>query len=99
MWFTQEGFGSVWDSFANSRELGVVKPDPQIYLAALKPLKLQPTEAGFVGHAAIELKAAKELGMTTIAFNRDDPTVKADYTIKHFTELIELANRLSGEDT
>ena len=89
-WFQQEGFGSVWDSFATSCELGVVKPDPEIYLAALEPLDLTPEKAGFVGHAAVELEAAKELGMITIAFNQDDESVTADHAIAHFPQLLEL---------
>jgi FMN phosphatase YigB (HAD superfamily) len=90
-WFHQASFGSVWDSFATSCELGVVKPDPEIYLSALKPLDLTPEKAAFVGHAAVELEAAKELGMTTIAFNQDDVSVTADHAITHFQQLLELA--------
>lgn len=90
-WFRQVGIDSVWDSFATSCELKVCKPDPRIYLAALNPLSLRPEEAAFVGHAAAELKGAKALGMTTIAFNRDNDTVTADYVIAKFPELLQLA--------
>ena len=44
----------------------------------------------FVGHAAVELEGAKALGMTTIAFNRDDETVEADHVISRFSELAEV---------
>jgi len=89
-WFRLAGFDSVWDSFATSCELKVCKPDPQIYLVALNPLGVRPEEAIFVGHAAIELEGAKALGMTTIAFNRDDETVTADHIIDKFPELLDL---------
>jgi HAD superfamily hydrolase (TIGR01509 family) len=89
-WFHQAGFGTVWDSFATSCELGVVKPNPEIYLSALEPLNLTPEEAAFVGHAAVELEAAKQLGMTTVAFNQDDESVTADHAITYFPQLLEL---------
>ncbi len=90
-WFRRVGINSLWDSFATSCELKVCKPDPRIYLAALNPLGISPEQAAFVGHAAAELKGAKALGMTTIAFNRDNDAVTADYVISKFPELLELA--------
>lgn len=90
-WFRRVGIDSLWDSFATSCELKVCKPDRRIYLAALNPLGFEPQEAAFVGHAAAELKGAKALGMTTIAFNRDNDTVTADYVIAIFPELLQLA--------
>ena len=86
-WFSKVGIEKVWDSFANSCEVKVNKPDARIYLAALDPLNLSPGEAAFVGHAAVELEGAKALGMTTVAFNRDDETVGADHVISRFSEL------------
>ena len=89
-WFRKVGIESLWDSFATSCELKVCKPDPGIYLAALDPLGLSPEDAAFVGHAATELKGAKALGMTTIAFNRDTESVLADHIISRFSELLSL---------
>lgn len=89
-WFRRVGIGSLWDSFATSCELEVSKPDPRIYLAALEPLNVQPREAAFVGHAARELQGARALGLTTIAFNRDNATVSADHVISNFAELLPL---------
>lgn len=89
-WFRKVGIDTVWDSFATSCELKVCKPDPRIYLAALNPLNLRPEDAAFVGHAATELKGAKALEMTTIAFNRDAESVTADHIISRFSELLDL---------
>ena len=86
-WFRRAGIDAVWDSFATSCELKLMKPQPGIYLAALAPLDLYPTQVAFVGHAQQELQGAKTLGMTTIAFNRDSDAVTADYTIASFSEL------------
>jgi FMN phosphatase YigB (HAD superfamily) len=89
-WFRRAGIDSLWDSFATSCELKMTKPDPRIYQAALDPLKVRPEETAFVGHAAAELEGAKALGLITIAFNRDNATVSADYVIASFAELLPL---------
>jgi FMN phosphatase YigB (HAD superfamily) len=88
-WFRRVGIDTVWDSFATSCELKLLKPAPGLYLAALAPLDLYPGQVAFVGHAQGELQGAKSLGMTTIAFNRDSDAVAADYVIHRFSELLE----------
>ena len=94
-WFAKVGIDKVWDSFATSCEVKVNKPDARIYLAALEPLDLLPEEAAFVGHAAAELAGAKALGMTTIAFNRDNDSVTADHVISKFPELLDVVGASS----
>ena len=54
----------VIDVVAFSCELGVRKPDPEIYLAATRRLNVQPDECVFVGDGGSnELYGAHELGM------------------------------------
>src|SRR5829696_8264782 len=53
-WFRRVGIDTIWDSFATSCELKLMKPRPGIYLAALAPLDLYPSQAAFVGHAQEE---------------------------------------------
>lgn len=88
-WFERGGFANVWDSIVSSQEIGVEKPDPKIYQAALDHLGLKPDQAVFVGHNPIELEGARVIGMTTIAFNQD-PGAKSDYSIIHFKDLLSL---------
>jgi putative hydrolase of the HAD superfamily len=88
-WFEQGGFGHLWDSIVSSLELGVRKPDPKIYTAALQQLGLRPDETVFVGHKASELDGARGVGMQTIAFNYE-PRAKADIYIQDFCELSNL---------
>ena len=95
-WFAREGIDHVWDAFVSSSETGAFKPEPEIYRAALARLGCEPSEAAFVAHAANELDGARAVGITTIAFNRDDPSVRADYVIEKFSELPGLARRLRG---
>lgn len=86
-WFARGGFGDVWDSIVSSRELGIQKPDPRIYQAALCQLGLSAGEAAFVGHAQSELAGAREVGMYTIAFNYE-PGACADDYVDRFQDLL-----------
>ncbi len=88
-WLERGGFGHLWDSIISSRELGVRKPDPKIYTAALNQLGLRPDETVFVGHKISELDGARRIGMQTIAFNFD-AGAKADIYIKQFTDLLSV---------
>lgn len=89
-WFRSIGIHDIWDSYADSRELQIVKPDPEIYLAALDPLGVGPAQAAFVGHAQNELDGAKGLGLTTIVFNPDTASVRGDFKVDHFADLLTL---------
>lgn len=88
-WLEQAGFGNVWDSIISSVEIGVRKPDPKIYQAALHQLGCAPKQAAFVGHKKSELDGAKAVGITTIAFNYQQ-AAKADYYIERFADLLNL---------
>ncbi len=89
-WFEQAGFGHVWDAVVSSRDIGIRKPNPGIYQAALCQLGVTPDEAIFVGHNPSEIQGATNVGLTTIAFNYEDG-VKADMYVEHFTDLLTLA--------
>lgn len=91
VWFRTVGIDTVWDSYADSSELHVTKPDPAIYLAALAPLGVAPENAAFVGHAQMELDGAKAIGMTTIMFNPDPDCRVADHQVGEFKELLSVA--------
>ncbi len=88
-WLEQGGFGDVWDAVISSNEIGIHKPDPQIYQAALRQLGVTPGQAAFVGHLGIEIDGARQTGMTTIAFNYGE-SVRADYYIPTFSDLLRV---------
>jgi putative hydrolase of the HAD superfamily len=88
-WFDRGGFGDVWDSVISSKEVGVRKPYPEIYLAALKQLGLSSAQAAFVGHKKSELDGAHVVGLKTIAFNYEDSAC-ADIYIDKFSDLLTL---------
>lgn len=86
-WFESGGFVHVWDSIISSKEIGVRKPDPLIFQAALKHLGLSANQAVFIGHKPSELKGARAAGMHTIAFNYDEGA-EADCYIEKFSDLL-----------
>jgi putative hydrolase of the HAD superfamily len=88
-WFEKGGFGHIWDSIISSRELGIRKPDPEIYQAALNQLNINGGQALFVGHKEIEINGAHAVGVKTIAFNYDTG-VKSEFFIDHFSDLLEI---------
>ncbi len=88
-WFENAGFGDVWDSIISSQEVGLKKPNPDIYCAGLAQLGVRPDESVFVGHMKSELDGATALGMNTVAFNKDaDATAK--YYVAKFADLLDL---------
>lgn len=88
-WFDQSGFGGLWDVFISSKELGVRKPDPEMYEKAIRQVGICPTDAVFVGHKKSELDGAHAVGMRTIAFNYEYGA-KADFYIDQFCDLLKV---------
>jgi putative hydrolase of the HAD superfamily len=88
-WFERGGFGHVWDAIISSMDMGVRKPDPKLYHAALSQLGLTANQAIFVGHRASELAGARAVGMKTIAFNYDEGA-GADFYIENFADLLKV---------
>ena len=88
-WFEKAGIGHVWDSIISSQEVGVRKPDPNIYRAALQQLGVAPEQAVFIGHKKTELDGAHAVGMKTIALNFEAGAA-ADVFINHFHDLLSV---------
>jgi len=81
------GLGGAFAVVVSSRDLGCTKPDPRCYLTALGQLGLPAERVGFVGHDAVELAGARNVGMASIAFN-ECPGCEADIRLRHFRELL-----------
>ncbi len=88
-WFERGGFGNVWDSIVTSKELGKRKPEPEIYLTALRQLGISASQAVFVGHKASELDGAQAVGMKTVAVKFATPA-RADYYIDCLPDLLSI---------
>jgi putative hydrolase of the HAD superfamily len=57
---------SLFDVVLESSKEGIRKPNPAFYLRACERLRIKPNQAVFLDDLGINLKPAKELGMTTI---------------------------------
>ena len=88
-WFESGGIGHVWDSIISSQDLGIQKPAPEIYSAALQQLNLSACQTAFIGHDVEELNGAHVVGMKTIAFNYDRKA-SADFYIDQFSDLLKV---------
>lgn len=94
-WFEKGGFGHVWDTIISSQEMGIRKPNPDIYQAALTQLGVSAEEAVFIGHKTSELEGARAVGIKTVAFNYDEDA-QADCYIEDFSELLNLSFDING---
>ena len=98
-WNTSPVFPYFDDSIF-SCDVRMLKPDPEIYLLSLSHLRVNPSDALFVGDGGShELKGAKSLGMGTVCTeylvrhpSRERRIIhkSADYTIRQFRELLEI---------
>ena len=91
------GLEPLVDTLVLSYEVGVAKPDPAIYQAALERLEVDARAAAYVADGAGgELEAAKALGLRSIKVHHpgsrhpDDPTVQADYRVRSLGEVADL---------
>jgi putative hydrolase of the HAD superfamily len=57
---------ALFDFVLESSKEGVRKPDPRFYLRACERFGIEPKEAVFLDDLGINLKSARELGMTTV---------------------------------
>lgn len=55
-----------------SYEIGVRKPNPKIYLEALRRSNISPDKSLFVSHEEAELDGAKKVGMNTYLINQEN---------------------------
>jgi putative hydrolase of the HAD superfamily len=55
-----------FDVFIESTKVGLRKPNPRIYQLACRELRAEPSQVVFLDDIGLNLKAARELGMTTI---------------------------------
>lgn len=92
-WFERGGFGQVWDAIISSMDMGVRKPDPKLYHAALSQLGVSPDQAVFIGHHTSELEGAHAVGLQTIAFNYD-LDARADIYIENFADLLRIVEQI-----
>jgi putative hydrolase of the HAD superfamily len=65
----------LFDLVLESSKEGIRKPNPAFYLRACERLRIKPNQAVFLDDLGINLKPAKELGMTTIKVMSEDQAI------------------------
>lgn len=98
-WLREIDLAPHFDAMALSCEIGAIKPEPAIYLAAVERLGVKPHECVFVDDVPPYVQAARNLGMATVRMNRfgsddfyreyyDDLSFEADLEIAALGELV-----------
>ncbi|GGC60914.1 haloacid dehalogenase type II [Hoyosella rhizosphaerae] len=62
--------GIDWDAIFTAELFGAFKPEPAVYLGALRFLGARPENTAMVASHAYDLRAARELGLTTVYVHR-----------------------------
>jgi epoxide hydrolase-like predicted phosphatase len=72
----QRGGYADFDFVLNSCEVGLCKPDPAIYLLALKKLQTEPTTVLFIDDREENLKTSRQLGMQSFLVTNKDTLIQ-----------------------
>lgn len=98
------GLPRRFDATVLSFEVGVLKPDPVIYVRASAALGLRPHACAFVGDGGdSELRGASALGMRTVLVDRrlrhsDEARADADAVVGDLAEVTDVVGRRSAPD-
>ncbi len=104
----QHGLFDLFDVRAISEEVGVDKPDPAMFQAALRGLAIQPEDYGRVvmvgNHLARDIRGANAVGLISVWLDWSPrrPKIPADeaerprYTIHFPLELLQLIEQLES---
>ena len=83
------------DSITTSQAVGVGKPNPKMFYAALRKAKCEPGEAILVGDSLErDVRGAKAVGMKAAHLD-PSPSMEADYQLKSMAELLPVLRQLT----
>jgi len=100
---SEHGLWSYLDALVISSEVGLTKPHPAIFQAALDRLGVTASETVFVGDIVwADILGAQALGMRAVLthqYLQDDPgESKPDLVINRLAEVVDYVDRLNSED-
>lgn len=95
----QEGLLKYFPVRIYSCDIGIKKPNPKAFRAALQALNVRPEDSLFVGDKPrLDIRGAKRVGMITVLKVRKRPIPhvwdKPDYVVRHLTELPSLLEKI-----
>lgn len=73
--YPREGWEEMFDAVVISGEVGMRKPEPEIYLHVASLLRLEPAECVFVDDLPVNVHAAVEVGMVGVHHRSFDDTL------------------------
>ena len=79
--FTDDERRTLFDDVVISSEVGLVKPDPDIFALAARRLALRPEECIFVDDTSLNCKAAAESGIQGVVYLGNTHTIKTIKTL------------------
>ena len=93
------GLGKYFDEIVIAGDIGIRKPEPQIFNIVLSRIGVKNDEAIMVGNSLdSDIIGAQEAGIQTVWLNRDkeknQSDIKPDYEISSFSELEFILNDL-----
>ena len=86
------GYSGYFDAISDGNNIKNSKPDPEVFLKAADFLQLQPCECFVVEDAEAGITAAKAGGFTAIGIGAAAEDPNAEYAIKTFADLLNIAN-------
>jgi putative hydrolase of the HAD superfamily len=94
------GLAERLDVMVFSQEVGLRKPDPEIFLCACRELGVEPIDTMFVGDNLVtDVQGAANLGMTTVQalwFRADDtPAIEPDFMAFTPMDVLNAVKRLA----
>lgn len=100
--FQHTGIGTFFDQVISGQQFPKSKPDPAIYLATLKQLKLPAEAVLAVEDSEVGIKAARGAKIAVAALKplTDDFIIDqsgANFKVAHLKDLVQLATRLKAE--
>ena len=86
------------DVVITSGEYGVSKPNPRLFLIAVRRMGIEPSKCAVIGDSWKDVEGAKRAGMKAILIKRRDIvlTVEPDYIARNLSEAVEKAIELLG---
>jgi HAD superfamily hydrolase (TIGR01509 family) len=79
---TRTGLAEYFNTIIVSGDVGINKPDPEIYHLALRRTRLRPEEVVYIGDTGEDVEGSLSAGMTPILVQRkiDDTSIINQYT-------------------
>ena len=81
--------GKYIDSYTCSKEINVMKPNPEIYLYALNKLNVNPEQCLYIDDYQEEVVGAQNIGIKSFRINRNNENFNLEYDISSLTDILK----------